>query len=102
MGRESVTTSRLIDEPNLERDATIGRTSFSPHVTATLVTADDRLPFAHQEEVARLGATVATIDGRWVAGGYADSESWKRETVHRWAQSSCTPTTRLAERSGPP
>lgn len=48
-----------------------------------LVTADDALPDAHAEAVAKVGATVATIDTQVLPGW--GIEAWRCEIVHRWA-----------------
>jgi hypothetical protein len=55
-----------------------------------LVTGDDRMPEEHAEIIARTGATIATVDGRWepfcklhsLQIGQAEFQ-W--DTVHRWA-----------------
>jgi hypothetical protein len=58
----------------------IGRLDESDPV---LITGDDKMPSEHGKVIAKLGLTIATIDGRrkpnWPA------EAWKKETVHRWA-----------------
>ena len=50
----------------------------------TLVTSDDNMPNEHGALIARLGLTIATLDGRWQRFG-DDQEQYKREVVHRWA-----------------
>jgi len=55
-----------------------------------LVTGDDRMPFEHSEEIKRIGATVATIDGEWEKccasnGLTLTQQEFNHETVHRWA-----------------
>ncbi len=56
-----------------------------------LVTADDAMPSDHRDTVARLGSTIATVDGRWKKNaetvGYLGmtQEQFKWETVQRWA-----------------
>jgi hypothetical protein len=49
-----------------------------------LFTADDRMPFEHAEDVARVGVAIATVDPRR-ADGYVGTRQWRREIVHRWA-----------------
>jgi hypothetical protein len=48
-----------------------------------LVTNDDDMPGEHERLIARLGLTIATVDGRRKPGWPA--ETWKKETIHRWA-----------------
>jgi hypothetical protein len=50
-----------------------------------LVTNDDSMPADHGDVIGELGLTVATIDGR--VPDTVDPDHWKREIVHRWAQS---------------
>lgn len=50
-----------------------------------LVTADDKMPRDHGDNIRRLGFTVATIDGRWQGKGFDTQDQWNRDTVHRWA-----------------
>ena len=47
-----------------------------------LITADDKMPFAHAEAVKAARATIATIDGRRPDG--ITLGPWRREVVHRW------------------
>lgn len=56
----------------------------------TLVTGDDRMPFAHADVVSKLKSTIATVDGEWEKycrsrGLGLSQEQFKQETVHRWA-----------------
>jgi hypothetical protein len=48
-----------------------------------LVTNDDDMPGEHGKLIAKLGLTIATIDGRRKPGW--PPEAWKKETLHRWA-----------------
>lgn len=48
-----------------------------------LVTADDALPDSHADAVARVGATIATINPEREEGWHL--EAWRREVVHRCA-----------------
>lgn len=67
----------LKDEPLLQSIAS----SHDPD--PVLVTTDDDMPLEHGKLIAKLGLTIATIDGRRKPGW--PSEVWKKETVHRWA-----------------
>lgn len=48
-----------------------------------LVTGDDGMPGEHADLIAKLGTTIATVDGRRYEGW--GREQWKKEIVHRWA-----------------
>ncbi len=48
-----------------------------------LITADDALPDGHADVVARVRATIATINPEREYGWQL--EAWRREVVHRWA-----------------
>jgi hypothetical protein len=47
-----------------------------------LITGDDKMPFAHADTIAAVGATIATIDPRRPAG--IDLIEWRLEVVQRW------------------
>lgn len=82
-GRKAMSAERLglagfSDEPLLRALAAL------PEGPAlVLVTGDDAMPGEHGGLIARLGITVATVDGRRGAGW--GREEWKKEIVHRWA-----------------
>lgn len=67
----------LKDEPLLQAVARLEEPD------PVLVTNDDDMPGEHERLIAKLGLTIATVDGRrkpdW------PTEAWKKETVHRWA-----------------
>jgi hypothetical protein len=50
-----------------------------------LVTSDDRMPRVHAATVAKLGISIATIDGRHHQFEHPTQDHWRRDTVHRWA-----------------
>lgn len=47
-----------------------------------LITGDDKMPFAHGNAIAAVGATIATIDPRRPQG--ISLVEWRLEVVHRW------------------
>jgi hypothetical protein len=61
-----------------------------------LITSDDKMPLAHGNIVARLAATIATVEP-WsrhpnlvkspIPDEISDQEAYEREVVHRWAHS---------------
>jgi hypothetical protein len=84
-GREAQTLAelaiaRMNDDPMLERL----HDRLDDQWAWVLVTDDDAMPLEHADTIARLGTTIATIDGRGREPGPA-TEQWKWETVHRWA-----------------
>jgi len=71
LGLRGSTDPQLIEKLDAQLDAWV------------LVTADDRLPDTHGEDIRRFGATVATIHPEREHGWAL--EAWRREIVHRWA-----------------
>jgi hypothetical protein len=55
-----------------------------------LVTADDAMPAEHAGTIARVSATIATIDGEWEAcckanGLTLTQDQFAKESIQRWA-----------------
>lgn len=75
----SITSTSTKDPPLLEL---LRRHFADKDQDWTMVTADDKMPGEHQDEVG--GLTIATIDPRWM-DRWPTQEGWKRETVARWA-----------------
>jgi len=76
-------TTHLLDGEMLERLAVLDY----PWV---LVTGDDAMPAEHAATIARIGATIATIDGEWEAcceanGLILTQDQFAKETIQRWA-----------------
>ncbi len=66
-----------------ELDQPLLRALASKPEDLVLVTGDDDMPGEHGDLIAKLGITIATVDGR-VDRSWGRAE-WKRETIHRWA-----------------
>lgn len=80
---KTVGTTGLVDEAVLEALARL-------HYPWVLVTGDDKMPYEHAATIARLGSTIATIDGEWekccaASGLTLTEDQYRKETVQRWA-----------------
>ena len=73
MSNERLGLAGLKDEPLLRAIAALSE------VDPVLVTNDDGMPGEHEGLIAKLGLTIATVDGRRKPGWAA--EEWKKEIV---------------------
>jgi hypothetical protein len=91
----------LKDEPLL-------RQVYADRDDIVFVTADDDLPKEHGGVIKEVGATIATIapylrGNPWPSRqeNLSEEESWKRETVHRWAHAMQDQERRTTRRYSP-
>jgi hypothetical protein len=83
-GRPAAALSSLGLQHSLDEDLLPALADQFANEPWVLVTADDAMPAEHGGVIARLGATIATIDPA-MPTSYATQAHWNRDVVHRWA-----------------